>query len=101
MDADGIAADDLIFGNMGLVTTITMCTVKPHWLRSGWWDFLQEFWDDLVDDGLLNDLGYDERNRQMATTGYRFARRGRYAYSPGETRSYPFWTDVAFPQPPQ
>ena len=32
--------------------------MKPAWLRGEWWDFLQDFWDDFVDDGLLDDLKY-------------------------------------------
>lgn len=44
---------------MSLVTTHANMTVKRAWLRGAWWDFLQEFWDDLCDDGLLTDSGYD------------------------------------------
>ncbi len=59
MTADGIDAGDLSYGSMSLVTTYPDVTVKPYWLRSGWWDFLQEFWDDLADDGRLTDLEYE------------------------------------------
>ena len=95
MDAAGIPADDLLFGSMGLVTTCEQVTVKPQWLRSGWWDFLQEFWDDLADDGLLTDLGYalespdgrpDSGSLGVVDT-----------LQPGETRSYPFWITWYFP----
>lgn len=60
MTAEELASDDLSYGSMSLVTTHGNVTVKPAWLRSGWWDFLQEFWDDLAEDGLLTDLGYTE-----------------------------------------
>jgi non-lysosomal glucosylceramidase len=62
MTAEGIAPDDLHFGSMSLTTTHADVTVKRAWLRGGWWDFLQEFWDDLIDDGLLTDLSYDTPN---------------------------------------
>jgi uncharacterized protein (DUF608 family) len=60
MTAAGIDESHLSYGSMSLVTDETNITVKPHWLRSGWWDYLQEFWDDLTDDGRLTNLGYDE-----------------------------------------
>jgi len=95
MDASDIAADDFMFGSMGLVTTHENVTVKPQWLRSGWWDFLQEFWDDLADDGLLNDLGYDlESPDGRPDTGSLGI---VDTLQPGETRSYPFWITWHFP----
>ncbi|MBS4197608.1 GH116 family glycosyl-hydrolase [Lederbergia citri] len=51
--------NDLKYGNMSLVTTNKNITYKRSWLRGAWFDFLQEFWDDFVEDGQLNDLGYD------------------------------------------
>ena len=60
MHATEIPPDDLNYGNVSLVTTASRRHRQAAWLRSGWWDFLQEFWDDLADDGLLNDLHYDE-----------------------------------------
>ena len=58
--AEGISADELDYGNMSLVTDHPNVTVKPIWLRGAWYDFLQEFWDDFVDDGLLTDLNYTD-----------------------------------------
>jgi non-lysosomal glucosylceramidase len=60
MEAQGIADDNLLYGNVSLVTTHPNVTVKPAWRRGSWWDFLREFWDDFAEDGLLNDLGYNE-----------------------------------------
>ncbi len=95
MDASGIANDDFMFGSMGLVTTHDNVTVKPQWLRSGWWDFLQEFWDDLADDGLLTDLEYDlespDGRPDSSSLGI------VDTLQPGETRSYQFWITWHFP----
>ncbi len=60
MDAVDIAPEHLYCGNVSLVTDHAEVTVKPYWLRGGWYDFMQEFWTDLSEDGLLNDLGYTE-----------------------------------------
>ena len=59
LHSEGIDPADLHYGNLSLVTDFPEITVKPAWLRGGWWDFLREFWDDFVSDGLLTDLGYD------------------------------------------
>jgi non-lysosomal glucosylceramidase len=59
MTAEGIESDSLNYGSMSLTTDSPNVTIKPHWLRSGWWDYLQEFWDDLADDGQFTDLGFD------------------------------------------
>ena len=98
MDVDGIAPDDLQYGSMGLVTTHPNVTVKPQWLRSGWWDFLQEFWDDLGDDGLLTDLGYDiaspDGRPDTGSLGV------VDTLPPGETRRFQFWITWHFPNRP-
>ncbi len=60
LTATGIDADDLGYGDLSFVTDHPNITVKPQWLRGAWYDFLREFWDDLVDDGLLTDLSYNE-----------------------------------------
>ncbi len=95
MTADEIAGDDPDFGSMALVTTHPNVTVKPHWLRSGWWDFLQEFWDDLSSDGVLTDLGYDgaspDGRPDTGSVGV------IDELAPGESRSYPFWIAWHFP----
>ena len=80
---------------MSLVTTYPDVTVKPHWLRSGWWDFLQEFWDDLADDGRLTDLEYDTPSPDgRPDTGSL----GVVAtLAPGATQRFPFWITWYFP----
>ncbi|UCD45322.1 MAG: hypothetical protein JSV27_02140 [Candidatus Bathyarchaeota archaeon] len=59
--------DSLLHGGLSLATTNSRVTVKRHWLRSGWWDNLREFWDDLSEDGLLTDLGYSEPSEDGKT----------------------------------
>ncbi len=58
LSADQISSDDLRYGSLSLVTDHAQVTVKPAWLRGGWWDFLRAFWDDFLDDGLLDDPNY-------------------------------------------
>jgi non-lysosomal glucosylceramidase len=95
MDVEGVANADLNYGSMGLVTNHANVTVKPQWLRSGWWDFLQEFWDDLGDDGLLTDLSYDitspDGRPDTGSLGV------IDTLPPGETRQFQFWITWHFP----
>lgn len=56
---DDISSDDLDFGNMAFVTDHQNVSYKRAWLRGAWFDNLREFWNDLVEDGELNDLAYD------------------------------------------
>lgn len=41
------------FGSMALLTDWSDVTYLVHWERGGWWDDLQNFWDDFRSDGLL------------------------------------------------
>ena len=54
-----LADDDVDFGNMALVTTHNQTTVKRAWMRGAWFDYLREFWNDFMEDGLLTDLNYE------------------------------------------
>lgn len=67
LGVEGIDNGDLKYGNMSLTTTHPQTTIKPAWLRAGWWDYVREFWDDLHDDGLLTDLGYEPANKNWDT----------------------------------
>ncbi|MCZ7545473.1 MAG: non-lysosomal glucosylceramidase [Anaerolineae bacterium] len=83
----------LNFGNMSLVTDHPSVTVKPAWYRGGWWDFLQEFWDDLAADGLLDDLGYDEPGDRPDTGSLGVTD----TLNPGERKAYRFILTWFFP----
>jgi non-lysosomal glucosylceramidase len=86
------------YGDMVLATDHGHVTAKRAWLRGAWWDYLQEFWDDLSDDGLLTDLGYAE------ASGARQSDTGSLGLldelPPGETRSYRFVLAWHFPNRP-
>ncbi|SDX38275.1 GH116 family glycosyl-hydrolase [Paenibacillus sp. CF384] len=86
---------ELNYGSLSLVTTNPKVTHKRAWFRGGWYDFLQEFWDDFVQDGLLNDLGYDtpsEKNRtDTGSLGV------CETLAPGETKTFAFVLAWHFP----
>jgi len=41
------------FGSLCLATTNNNLSVKPYWPETGWYDGLQNFWDDFKEDGRL------------------------------------------------
>ena len=85
---------DLRCGTLALATAHPRVTVKPVWLRGAWFDFLQEFWDDLGD-GLLTDLGIaDPTAPGEVDTGSL----GLLAdLAPGETQDFRFLLAWSFP----
>jgi uncharacterized protein (DUF608 family) len=88
-----IAPDSLEFGTLALATDFPQTTLKPAWLRSGWWDFLRDFWHDLMEDGRLTDLDYAAPGDYPDTAAV-----GAFAkLAPGETVAMRFVIAWHFP----
>lgn len=85
---------DILHGSLALATTNRKTTAKPHWLRSGWWDALREFWDDMQD-GALTPHGYtapsEEGKTDVASLG------ATESIAPGEERAFHFILAWHFP----
>lgn len=90
-----IASDDLDFGNIALVTDHDKVSYKRAWLRGAWFDNLREFWNDLVEDGQLNDLDYDALPSDGKPDTGSLALHD--TLQAGETRSYRFTLTWYFP----
>ena len=45
--------DRLNYGDMTLATTHAGTTARVHWLETGWYDGIEDFWRDFTDDGRL------------------------------------------------
>lgn len=92
---DDVASGDLDYGNMALVTDHDNVSYRQAWLRGAWFDNLREFWNDLLEDGRLTDLGYTEPPADGKSDV------GSLALSDtlqaGETRSYRFNLTWYFP----
>lgn len=43
-------------GSFCITTPESNVTVKPYWFEGGWWDGIQDFWDDFSEDGLLETI---------------------------------------------
>ncbi len=57
MSRPGLDRDHPGAGTLAIATTWPEVTFSEHWERSGWFDDIQNFWDDLRADGRLPDLG--------------------------------------------
>lgn len=88
----------LQFGDMTLATTHDTITVKPVWLRGGWFDFLREFWNDFSADGRLEDLGYDTPSEMGKTDTGSLGLMD--TLQPGASGSYRFILAWSFPNRP-
>ncbi|MBZ0292467.1 MAG: hypothetical protein K8L99_07840, partial [Anaerolineae bacterium] len=93
--AAGIEPGHLAYGSASLVTDHNQVTYKTAWLRGAWYDYLREFWDDLMEDGRLNDLGYDSLPEDFKPDTGSLGLID--TLEPGESRSYRFLLTWYFP----
>lgn len=87
-DTSELATDHIDYGNIALVTDHDDVSYKRAWLRGAWFDNLREFWDDLVEDGQLTDLDYDEPPKDNKPDTASLALRD--TLQAGETKSFRF-----------
>ncbi len=67
MTNDELDGADLHNGSLCLATAHDKITFRRSWMRGEWWDYLHDFWDDLLDDGLLNDPADETPGKRTAT----------------------------------
>ena len=91
-----LEADDLHYGSLALATDHASVTHRRSWLRGEWWDYLHDFWDDLSEDGLLEDPADDAEGARIATATLGLVDR----LKPGESRRFRFLLTWHFPNRP-
>ena len=68
MDSEGVAPKAEQWGTIALVTTAeTGVSYRTAWARQGWGSSLLDFWDDLSDDGRLEEREAAGENTPMAS----------------------------------
>ncbi len=92
---EDIAPNDLDYGSLSLVTTHSDVSIKPAWLRGGWYDYLREFWDDFTKNERLTDLGYTGASPDGKPDSASLAVHD--TLPAGESRSYTFILTWSFP----
>ena len=88
------APSDPRFGSLALTTPWPELTWQSAWLRAGWFDSLQRFWDEFSPHGVLSERTYgpsDEGKSDVGTLGLRVRLGG------GESRTLPLYIAWHFP----
>ncbi len=91
-----LAADSVHHGSLALVSDHENATYKRSWLRGEWWDYLHDFWDDLNEDGLLEDPPEDAPGTRIAAASLGLVDR----LAAGESKRFRFLLTWHFPNRP-
>ncbi|WP_308635438.1 GH116 family glycosyl-hydrolase [Paenibacillus silvisoli] len=90
--------DDFYYGTMALMTDETDVTYKRAWLNGGWWDGLQDFWDDFRDDGRLEpESAYTQKEVDTSEPGNIGSLAVHKTIPAGEERTFQFLIGWHFP----
>jgi len=102
MSAEDIDQQDLKFGNMYIATTDEKVSYKSEWLEGGFFDGLQEFWDDFSFDGVISNKIREFKNISHIKIGN--PKIGSICISkkikPGEEQLFEFLISWYFPNRP-
>jgi len=91
--------NDFHYGTMALMSDEKDITYKRAWLNDGWWDGLQDFWDDFRADGRLEpESEYAHKDAQAKSPGKIGSLSVQKALGPGEIRTFTFVIAWHFPQ---
>ncbi|MCS6777352.1 MAG: GH116 family glycosyl-hydrolase [Chloroherpetonaceae bacterium] len=89
-------ADSPLTGTVAISTTWPDITLKLRWERAGWWDDLQNFWDDLTQHhGMLSGPAEPEPSPDGQTDVGTLGLRVRL--EPGQSATLPFYLTWHFP----
>ncbi|MBB5791701.1 GH116 family glycosyl-hydrolase [Jiangella mangrovi] len=93
-----LSGDSLYYGTMALTTTAADVTHKRSWLRGGWWDGLQDFWDDFRADGRLEpEPDYVQRDADFRHDDQTGSLAQHATLAPGESHTFEFQLTWHFP----
>lgn len=93
-----LTPDDFYYGTMALLTKAEQVTYKRAWLNGGWWDGLQDFWDDFRSDGRLEaESTYTQKDAQDTPPGQIGSLAIHHTIAPGEQAEFEFVLAWSFP----
>jgi non-lysosomal glucosylceramidase len=89
----------LNYGNLALITCDQSVTVKSEWHTTGWFDGLQDFWEDFSQDGRIqNTPGYHGITGKGTAVGSLGI---CHTLMPGEGKDFEFFLSWYFPNRPR
>ncbi len=94
MTSQRYAESDPRYGSLALTTPWPDLTWQSCWLRAGWFDSLQSFWDEFSARGVLTERTYGpsaDRQSDVGTLGL------RVTLAPGESRTLPLYISWHWP----
>ena len=77
---------DINYGSLALTTDHESVMAKRYWMRGLWWDYMHEFWDDLLAEGMLRDPADDLPGERLPTGSLGLLAR----LEPGERQDFRF-----------
>ena len=94
-----LSPNHLKYGNMSIMTGAKRITYKTSWLEGGWWDGIQDFWDDFSNDGILEkDSFFDAPGNRMEELKVKIGSLGIVKkLKPGEEQIFQFIITWYFP----
>ncbi len=93
-----LSPNDMYYGTMALMTDETDITYKRAWLNGGWWDGLQDFWDDFREDGRLEaESAYTQKDVTTQSPGNIGSLAIHKQLQPGEEKIFQFTISWSFP----
>lgn len=96
----GTTPKNSLYGSMALVTTGSTTTYKGEWLEGGWFDGIQDFWNDFREDGKLErESAFDAEGNAWIKPTMKVGSLGvREVLKPGEEKTVEFVLTWHFPR---
>lgn len=92
--------EESLYGNMALATTDSNITYKREWLKGGWFDGIQDYWNDFSEDGMLEpESQYDAYGNGWGTSSSKIGSLGVYKeIAPNSEETFEFILSWYFPK---
>jgi non-lysosomal glucosylceramidase len=94
LDTDGVAPEDVTYGNLTLATDAQDVSAQHYWFRGKWFDNLEVYWREFAAPGRMKDRVYE---RGQAGSGNNGMLAAHLTVAPGATASVRFVISWHFP----
>lgn len=93
-----LSEESIYYGTLALTTKASDLSYKRAWLNGGWWDGLQDMWDDFISDGRLEpESAYTQKDVTFLGTDLTGSLAVHQTIAPGEVKVFEFQLSWHFP----